>query len=362
MAIKVRTNRYHGQPGKSSFKCKLPKGITRVSISFVLDLIFNAHETVPEGIASTDFYVGELSQVYPELNIEICRHFVLVGESERQNQSNVSEPINDDNSSIVSIPSSDNEAPRNCLMCDLKCTDGKKICMKCKCVNQRIDQLSMDVKQIKHTIEAILDNDDPCSSNTRGRSTRQPVNTQPPPPGTSHLPTDLQQMPPSNPRPRNTPTPASSQPTSIPAMQPQPQHISPPNPYPRNAPTPAPPQPPAPQPPFPALQPQRSLPYPLQPRPIPFSNIYQQRYLPPGTNYPPPNFSMPNRPPRSTYQGRSYASVARAPPQFYNSTTYASGCEYCGEPNHRAVKCKHGMQLQCRRCSLFGHKERLCPY
>ena len=79
MAVTVRTNRYKGNPGTKTFKYKLPKGITKESVSFALNVIVCAHKTVPVGLGESDFYLGELTQIYPDLNIEICRHFVLSG-------------------------------------------------------------------------------------------------------------------------------------------------------------------------------------------------------------------------------------------------------------------------------------------
>ena len=77
MAAGVRTNRYKGKPGDEKFRYKLPKGITKESISYALELIISAHKEVPDGLIKSDFYVGELTQIYPDLNIEISRHFVL---------------------------------------------------------------------------------------------------------------------------------------------------------------------------------------------------------------------------------------------------------------------------------------------
>ena len=78
MAAGVRTNKYKGNPGSKTFKYKLPKGVTIESISFALNLIISTHKTVPEGLEKPDFYLGELTQIYPNLNIEIGRHFETV--------------------------------------------------------------------------------------------------------------------------------------------------------------------------------------------------------------------------------------------------------------------------------------------
>ena len=57
----------------------------------------------------------------------------------------------------------------------------------------------------------------------------------------------------------------------------------------------------------------------------------------------------------------SYTSAVRAPPSS-RSNFSRPGCENCGEPNHRALSCRYGMKLQCRRCFMFGHKAIYCNY
>ena len=72
-------------------------------------------------------------------------------------------------------------------------------------------------------------------------------------------------------------------------------------------------------------------------------------------------FPNPNGSFFTSEYNRSYASAVRATPPLHNS--YASvTCTYCGEPNHSGHACRHGFQLQCRRCFQFGHKEKMCQY
>ena len=78
----------------------------------------------------------------------------------------------------------------------------------------------------------------------------------------------------------------------------------------------------------------------------------------------PPRPALPRPPqPRQTvpYPANSYASAVRVPPSSRNNFS-GPGCESCGEPNHRALSCRHGMRLQCRRCFMIGHKARYCSY
>ena len=56
---------------------------------------------------------------------------------------------------------------------------------------------------------------------------------------------------------------------------------------------------------------------------------------------------------RSTYLGRGKELMPRP---TYASVLQGPGCEYCGEPNHNALSCRHGAPLQCRNCLEYGHK------
>ena len=169
MAPKVFSNKYSGIPGSSNFLYKFPKGITLDSVSYALDLIETAHGDVPEGLTFSDFYLGELTQIYPTLNIEIGRHFVL--EREAKHESNQSSNNSIHNSSSVSSVSDCSVKDHTCQLCDLKCDASSLICIRCKCINQRLDQLTMEMTKVQHAIDAILDT--PQSSGQGGVSSTQ---------------------------------------------------------------------------------------------------------------------------------------------------------------------------------------------
>ena len=80
----VVTSTLEYQDPASSSNYKFSKGITLESVSYALDLIGTAHGDVPEGLSFSDFYLGELTQIYPTLNIEIGRHFVLEREAKHE--------------------------------------------------------------------------------------------------------------------------------------------------------------------------------------------------------------------------------------------------------------------------------------
>nr|XP_054760676.1 uncharacterized protein LOC129266940 [Lytechinus pictus] len=212
------------------------------------------------------------------------------------------------------------------------------------------------MKQVKHAIVAMLDNpqskvkaSSPTShhpssgpsSNSLTSSSQQPPspnthpNSQPSPPGTSNLPIHP-------PRPRKGPSSSQSpglQSQYFPRTPPAPvysqsatselyQYAFPPlRPSITNSPYP-------PQPHQYAYAPSHPLPPPIfqntqPPRPSFQPSMYnftsRQRLTPPATRFGP-------------HGNRAYASVVRGTP-----TMYGRCCEYCGEPNHRAHTCRHGI-------------------
>ena len=173
MAKTLRANSCRGEAGTSSFRFKLPKGITVESLKYILDLILKYHNTVPDELSAIDFYLGELTQVYPNLNIEICRHFVFLN-TETDDVNITDESINND--SIVSNDKTEDLQNENfCEVCDLRCDDNNRICMRCKCLNLRVDQLCMDMKKVQHVIESLLNKtSDSCPDPAPKASTLNP--------------------------------------------------------------------------------------------------------------------------------------------------------------------------------------------
>ena len=177
MAVTVRTNRYRGNPGTNTFRYKLPKWITKESVSFAVNVIVCAHKTVPVGLGKSDFYLWGTHANISRVEHRTCRRFVLSGiacetaetdeEPEEPGRSSLH------NSSIESHyiinpadQSVDNES--HCQLCDLfgspdekicmrcKCLNNQ-ICMRCKCLNNRMDELSKNVEKLQHAVEALLD-------------------------------------------------------------------------------------------------------------------------------------------------------------------------------------------------------------
>ena len=54
----------------------------------------------------------------------------------------------------------------------------------------------------------------------------------------------------------------------------------------------------------------------------------------------------------------------RRPKQTFAAVTRAENdfkyCLLCGEENHRAFSCKHGVPIKCNACSIMGHKAKFC--
>ena len=110
--------------------------------------------------------MGELTQIYPTLNIKVGNDFVL--EREAKLESNQSSNNSIHNSSFMSDCS---VKDHRCQLCDLKCDASSVICIRWKCINERLDQLTMDITKIQHAIDAILDT--PQSSGQGGVSSTQ---------------------------------------------------------------------------------------------------------------------------------------------------------------------------------------------
>ena len=106
---------------------------------------------------------------------------------------------------------------------------------------------------------------------------------------------------------------------------------------------------------------------PRPPRPAPQRPPQPQQPVPDYANYHGHGQIAANSPYSRTVNNQhrylSYASAVRAPPSSQLHHNFQRrGCENCSEPNHRAVSCRHGMALQCRRCFMFGHKAKTCTY
>ena len=128
------------------------------------------------------------------------------------------------------MPSSnDNRDASQCQICDLKCHDSETICMKCKCMPLRLDQLSMELKKVQHVIDALLDtppsHPSPQQKNTATLKTSQSTSSssrsdQPTPPGTTRTrPVDQNPQPRSRQHP-SLPTPVASDTTRAPRQPP----------------------------------------------------------------------------------------------------------------------------------------------
>ena len=75
MAPRVCTNKYKGVPGTSSFTYKVPKGITVSSIEHTIWTICQSLQFQED--IDTNSVSNDLNCIYPDLNQEIGRHFVL---------------------------------------------------------------------------------------------------------------------------------------------------------------------------------------------------------------------------------------------------------------------------------------------
>ena len=144
MAVGVRMNRYKGKPGDKNFRYKLPKAITKESISYALNLTASAHKEVPEGL----YHIWLLSwRTNPSLpwfehwnRSPFCavkgsrryqrwwvRHFSQWWQWLYPNQS-VDNTINQSDNNDDSL--------NYCQLCHLQCETNEQNCMRCNCINQ----------------------------------------------------------------------------------------------------------------------------------------------------------------------------------------------------------------------------------
>ena len=276
--------------------------------------------------------------------------------------------------------------------------------MRCKCINNRLDHLTMEMNKVKHAIDAILDTPQRSAppTQTGASATRDAASSSQR--GPSGVASSQQRGTSSSrsPVPPNLRGASSSQGVASSRdkeedFPPLPSQTStnkrgPPQPAPPGETQPAPPgvthfvphgttlpvNPRATVPPF-AHQPRRINNFP--PFPAHYHDdvyLFQSHSSPRRGGFtmsqtgPPMNYAQrPSHPPRppqlafdptlygQRYPPKTYASAVSTPPSY---TRRGHGCENCGEPNHRAQNCRHGMQIQCRRCFVFGHKAKSCIY
>ena len=232
----LKMNTTQGIPGGTNFRHKLPKYVTKASLTLAVFHLRQSFKTLKEDISieENEFIAQTLSRILPSLHVDICKHFALTtgltsdhdpedsggrhvfnpdttescpeeeqspetidGESDfgiqciwcnNPTESDNEKPLCGD---CVAIPSrilsleiqvqdGNNETQselntgttgqtnaadknddatneRTCRICDQKCDKASFICMRCKCINNRLDHLTMEMNKVKHAIDAILD-------------------------------------------------------------------------------------------------------------------------------------------------------------------------------------------------------------
>ena len=462
----LRMNSTQGIPGQTNFRHKLPKYVTKASLSLAVFHLRQSFETLKKdiNIEENEFIAQTLSRMLPSLNVDICKHFSMTsgltpdqspdesggghvgspdaeervdeeeedeGEDEcpdtmeresdlgtqciwcnKLTESKSEKPLC---AECVAIPSriksleirleedknltnnqtsrelnsssgvhdpdeKDDTKERKCRICDRQCDEASFICMRCKCINNRLDQLSMDMKKVQHAIDAILDTPQRRTPPTQATSAAVPdaaSSSQRGPVGVAS--TSRSTVPPGQ-KGTSSPRDAASSRERGDAFPPLPSQSA------VNKRGPPPPQP----------APPGTTATPHGPKPKQLNNFssYAAQHRDNANMFPPPPFYQNHNnpltqrwnttpsmsqmyyrqphppfhhlgfgpfPQAASYQNgypsvASYASVVRPPLQNVH------GCENCGEPNHRAQNCRHGMKLQCHRCLMYGHKANACIY
>ncbi|XP_071497842.1 protein dispatched homolog 1-like [Diadema antillarum] len=184
-----KSNKYKGIPGSGNFSFKLPKGVTVQSTRKALEIICLSRllniETDTD--LEDNLIEKDLGAIYPELNPVIVRHFVLTRTRivlEKDNDISTASDQSSHNSSV--------HQPRDrlCQLCALPRDSSGPLCMKCKCLPQRVDDLTMELRKVQHAIDALLDI--PKASASAAPRTAPPSSEPPTPPGT--LRTDKQSL------------------------------------------------------------------------------------------------------------------------------------------------------------------------
>ena len=219
-----------------------------------------------------------------------------------------------------------------CIICDLPSVD--RICMKCKCMSVRIDQIASDVKRMKKTINSIVKN---SSASNDESSTPPPTSNEAQRPANNSMPNQG--------NPPRQPDYSERVPNRRNNMNAGQWNRVPRNGFdaPRSA------------------YPVRGYPPPLFRLAPPSRNFYDSE-RPTSYRQPPANYDRQYAPPRPPPPPqwrpapfRSYSAAVRG------TAPSSQGCTLCGEPNHGSQTCRHGFELECHHCGQLGHKKKACP-
>ena len=74
----LKMNSYQGIPGETNFRYKLPKYVTKTSLTLTVNHLNNSYEQEPNGLEKVKFVSTELCQILPYLQKGICEHFAII--------------------------------------------------------------------------------------------------------------------------------------------------------------------------------------------------------------------------------------------------------------------------------------------
>ena len=178
-------NSSQGTPGEANFRYKLPKFVTKASLSLFVFHLRQSFESLKKDITidECDFISQTLSRILPSLNVDICKHFALTGVI----SNNVHDSIDNDDVSgrHIELPgTSDNgrgaqgaddipddcEDDKQCIWCsNLTGSDNDKaLCKDCVAIPERLQSLETRFQERFGS-----------SDNNQGAVDREPNSTEP---------------------------------------------------------------------------------------------------------------------------------------------------------------------------------------
>ena len=152
-------NSTQGIPGETNFRCKLPKYITKASLSLAVFHLRQSYESLNKDITidECDFISQTLSRILPSLHVDICKHFALTSclisdhvhvytdgddDSERHSECpGPNESVNEAQSGSTIV--NECEGDKQCIWCsNMTGSDNEKaLCKNCVAIPERIGAL-----------------------------------------------------------------------------------------------------------------------------------------------------------------------------------------------------------------------------
>ena len=167
MAKQLKMNSCKGIPGHINFKYKLPKYITKTSLTVAIYHIHLSYIQLQKDTHESDFIENELSRIMPNLQRNICKHFALVTDTDDkiltdliiENEENEVSHVENDDSLIECLTEQqtqesskdegDNVASQ-CIWCGspTESSYDKPLCQSCVAIPNRLEALECKINSL----------------------------------------------------------------------------------------------------------------------------------------------------------------------------------------------------------------------